>query len=291
MTQRQSERGLALISVLWALTLLSLIALTVISAARTEVKIAAYLLEEAKAEAIADGVANKAIYELLRPPMERDWSPDGQTRPFVFGEAHTTVVIRDELEKIDINNADENVLRALFMTTGIEEEEAQELADAIGDWRDPDDLARLNGAEARDYRVAGLEYEPSNAAFETVDEVQLVLGMSEDLFECIEPALTVYSGRSGISSTARNALVIKTVRRLAGDEGEYKPPAVPSRKASLMSLDGRAFEILVKVPMEQAAAFRRRVVVRITGDRQDPYWVYAWERWDETSQEENCQLS
>ena len=76
------------------------------------------------------------------------------------------------------------------MTAGeLDEPSAARLVDAIGDWKDADDLRRPNGAEAADYQAAGSPYLPANALFETVPELQRVLGMTPALYReaCRQP--------------------------------------------------------------------------------------------------------
>ncbi|HLL20348.1 MAG TPA: hypothetical protein VK439_16335, partial [Rubrivivax sp.] len=46
-----------------------------------------------------------------------------------------------------------------------------------------------------DYASAGLPYGAKDGPFETVAEVEQVLGMTPDLYERLEPHLTIYSGR------------------------------------------------------------------------------------------------
>ena len=43
-----------------------------------------------------------------------------------------------------------------------------------------------------EYKAAGLAYAPRNAPFQTVSEVQQVFGMDYDLYQKIEPAVTIY---------------------------------------------------------------------------------------------------
>ncbi len=62
---------------------------------------------------------------------------------------------------------------------------AEALSDAIQDWHDADDLPRANGAEAPQYIQAGLGYVPTNQPFQTVSEVQQVLGMNYEIFRRI----------------------------------------------------------------------------------------------------------
>ncbi|HEY0180742.1 MAG TPA: type II secretion system minor pseudopilin GspK, partial [Dokdonella sp.] len=83
-----------------------------------------------------------------------------------------------------------------FGAQGLSLDQAQALAAAVMDWRDADDDASPNGAEIAEYKAAGLSYGPKNAPFDTVSELQQVLGMNYALYERLEPTLTIYSGRS-----------------------------------------------------------------------------------------------
>ena len=66
-------------------------------------------------------------------------------------------------------------------------ETAQRTLEAILDWRDADDLKRPNGAEAPDYQAAGSKYVPTNSPFESVGELQRVLGVTPALMARIAP--------------------------------------------------------------------------------------------------------
>src|SRR5690606_16295867 len=62
-------------------------------------------------------------------------------------------------------------------------------------WRDADDLLQpMGGAEAPQYGQAGLPYGAKNAPFETVAEVEQVLGMDPGLFAAAAAHLTVFTG-------------------------------------------------------------------------------------------------
>ena len=61
------------------------------------------------------------------------------------------VRIERETGKIDLNAAEDPMLRALPLALGLDEDRAAALADAIQDWRDDNQLKRERGAEDRDY--------------------------------------------------------------------------------------------------------------------------------------------
>src|SRR5690606_8343088 len=112
-----------------------------------------------------------------------------------FDGLQVEIRITDESGKIDLNAADVQTLDQLFQSFGMDPVESSALADAVMDWRDPDDLTMPNGAEDADYEASGLSYGAADAPFSTVSELQQVLGMDYDLFRQVEPAVTIYTGQ------------------------------------------------------------------------------------------------
>ena len=64
------QRGIALIAVLWGLVLLAIIAASVTATSRTETRLAHNLVENAKAQALADAGIHRAVLGLLQPETE-----------------------------------------------------------------------------------------------------------------------------------------------------------------------------------------------------------------------------
>jgi len=190
------QRGVALVLVLWLSVLLTITVGSFAIVARTETLQARHLFETTQARYAAESGLHRAVYELRRPDIETRWFSDGRSYQVKFEEYDLEIRIRDESGKIDINVADETILGPLFDSIGLDELKSDELVDAIMDWRDPDDLVRLNGAEDDDYEAAGYSYGAKDAPFDTVSEVQQVLGMNYELYSQIEPSITVYTGRA-----------------------------------------------------------------------------------------------
>jgi hypothetical protein len=94
------------------------------------------------------------------------------------------VKVGNESEKTDINKApDVSIRQAIQKALGEERgEEAEGICDALLDWRDADDLFRINGAEAGYYEGMGLPYRPANGPFKVLTEMLLVKGVSPRLF-------------------------------------------------------------------------------------------------------------
>ena len=187
------QRGVALVIVLWAVALMTVLLGSFALIARTENMESRHVFDTVTARYDAEAGLERAVYELRNVDPSQRWVADGRPYEFDFEGAHVSVELTDETGKIDLNTADPVMLTSLFVSVGVDLNRAQALADAIEDWRDPDDLPREQGAEANQYRAAGLNYVPRNAPFQTVSEVQQVYGMDYELYGKIEPAVTIYS--------------------------------------------------------------------------------------------------
>ena len=122
---------------------------------------------------------------------------------------------------------------------GVDPAKAQSLADAIADFRDADNLPRLRGAEEAQYRDAGLVWGPKNAPFQTVGELQQILGMTAEIYRRVAPDLSVYSVTGALSATADERLT--RIMRRAGFDSQTvaaSPSEVFSIRAEAKSANG-----------------------------------------------------
>ena len=110
----------------------------------------------------------------------------------VFGDARYSLRIRDTGAALNLNEADEQVLRQFFAQgIGIDYAYADRLAQAILDWRDEDEIPRLGGAERDEYLKARAPVLPPNRDFAELDELRYVMGMTPALFDEAVPYLTL----------------------------------------------------------------------------------------------------
>jgi general secretion pathway protein K len=196
--RNRRERGLALLAVLWLVTLLSVVAASFSATSRTETQLARNAVERARAEALADAGLYRALFGLLEPAPDRRWRTDGTVYTLALGAGEVGVAVQDEAGRIDLNVATDELIHGLFLSAGLDGAGADALLDALADFRDPDDLRRPGGAEDADYRAAGLPYGAKDAPFEAVEELQQVLGMTPELYRHVAPLVTVYSWQDGI---------------------------------------------------------------------------------------------
>jgi general secretion pathway protein K len=233
------QRGAALLLVMWLILLLSGLVAGYAAAARIESMQGNGLARgTASAEAARAGV-EYAASRLLDPDPARRWASDGRSYRFAFDGAQIDVAVRDEAGKIDLNAAGPGLLLEFFMALGESRESATRLAGAILDWRDEDSLTQpAGGAEDANYQAAGLAWGAKDALFETVAELEQVLGMRPALYASAAPYLTVFSGAAMPDARSADGIVL---RAMGVDRPQaVDPDAVPLAGSGTYSIDSRA---------------------------------------------------
>jgi general secretion pathway protein K len=283
------QSGIALVLALWLTVLLTVLASGFAFSKRSEALAARNAISLARARALADGAVERTAYELMRPRVTDAWTFDGQAHSWSDGDAAIVVVAVDEAAKIDINAAPDPLLKNLLMTIGgLDEPTAVSLVDAIGDWRDPDDLRRANGAEAPEYRAANLKYVPANAPFETTGEAARVLGMTQAVFRRIAPLITVYSHQPGVNAaTAARSVLLALPNatpeavdaylelRAQALASKLPVPAFPPAQA-FASGPVPVWRIRAQATLPDGVTFIREAVLRPSPDAQRPLIALAW---------------
>lgn len=224
-------KGIALVLVLWTLTLLTIMALGMTLTQRTETALLENQIGGARFRATADAAIAYTILSFLLPANEdrldgaesetdSPWIPNGVPRAWQFNGVPVAIAVFNEKSRIDLNQADPQVLAALIEAVGVSEEDATRLADAIADWRDEDDLRLLNGAEDGDYEDAGRPLGAKDAPFSTVEELQQVLGMEPMLYLRLAPELTVDSGDQSPDRQLASPAVLAALDGVTLEEAE-----------------------------------------------------------------------
>lgn len=184
--------------VLWVLSLLTIMAGSFALSMRREAGIVAGGSNNARAAAAAESGLAIAELMLMNPDPLQRWLTDGSIYQVDYADSKIRVRLLSETGKVDLNKADQVLLEGLMTHAPIDADLQIKLVNAILDWRDGDDLVRIDGAEKKEYKDAGLIYQPRNKPFQSIEELQLVLGMNEQVFTWIENLVTVYSGQANV---------------------------------------------------------------------------------------------
>ncbi len=187
------ERGVALMMVLWIFMVLTVLVAEFGRGMRDEAVATQNMAEEVQARGVALGGIAQAIYRTMHAREDNTdeeaeddnpdaWKPDGNWHDGEYAGGKFSVRLLDESGKIPLNRTDEATLRLVLTNVGVTGDAQEELTDAILDWRDPDSMKRLHGAEAEYYLHLPTPYRPKNGPFDSVDELLMVRGITRELF-------------------------------------------------------------------------------------------------------------
>lgn len=303
---RSGDQGFVLIVVLWGLGVLLVLVASFSVTTRSFTKATANRVINAQAQAHAETGVHMALMALIAGRAGRpDTAPavplDGV--PYACKAAAVTtlvITIDDEAGKVDLNGASAGLLQRLFSGFADDARHGEVATRALLDFRDADDVRRNNGAEARDYTVAGLAFGPSNAPLFAVEELEQVLGVSRELYLKVRPFVTVHSRRSGVDPTVASPTLLAALggkpppkrfdaRSIEGQREDYLIP----RKYNVPS-DKTAYTVRVEVHRPSGGLFVQEVVIELLPSRSPPYRYLAWRQGHEARYapsdmtEENC---
>jgi len=288
---KHRQAGIALILVLWIVSLLAVIAGNFAYGMRSEAQITRNLVSIAQARALANAGVQRAWFELAQPAGEAQrWKPDGRVWAMTLADGQVQVIIQDESGKIDINTASEALLKGLFLSVGLDDAQSVDLLDALVDWRDADPVRRPHGAEESEYLAAGMTVMPTNAPFETIDELRRVLGVSPEIFQRLVPSITVHSRQIGVNTALAPRSVLLaipgsspelvdqflTMRAQAFATGVTVPPFAPGAAFETGSVGGGAYSVRSVATMRDTTVYMREAVARIAQNPRRPVTVLAW---------------
>lgn len=186
--------GAALLLVLWLIVLLTALVGAFAMTARVEHMQGQVLARGLSANSAARAGLEYALHRLALDDPRLQWQADGRPYEWQYAGAKVEIRIVSETGKVDLNQADAALLSGLLRALGSDSGEAARLAGAIIDWRDPDSLTQISGgAEDADYASAGRAYGAKDAEFESIAELEQVLGFTPGVYADIAPHVTVHS--------------------------------------------------------------------------------------------------
>ncbi len=215
-----NRRGIALVTTLWILAALVMLAIGFGFLARTEAQVAYNFSSLLQCRWAARAGINRALIEVERLKSQpTTYLGEGgkvltsEEDDVDLGDASYEVVIEDEAGRININASPRVVLENLFGD--------RDYADCIMDWRDTNDEPRPLGAETQYYSLLDEPYRCKNKPFDTVRELLLVKEISEEMLESevgaegrtLADLLTVYSHDENTSVDGEDRLNIQTASK------------------------------------------------------------------------------
>ncbi len=173
-----NRKGGALLAVLWLSAALAAIAFSLAGTVKGETERTSTAVDDVRSYYLATGAIERTI---LRMQWGQPWFTANQ--PFIdydFPTGSVHVEIIPEAAKLNINQASPDQIFRLLAAITRDEGSAQEITQAILDWRTPA-AARTNVLDAY-YLGLNPSFLPRHASFEEIEELVAVKGMTPELF-------------------------------------------------------------------------------------------------------------
>jgi general secretion pathway protein K len=257
---RKTERGFALLIVLWTMVLLALLGSTITSAGRSEAKIAAGLVAAADAQAAADGAIAVAAFHLIGGAAQA-WNPDGRAYTIHIGGSTVAVTLADQRGKIDPNATPPGIVAALLRNGGLAAATAQNVASAMTDWRSAvdSDLDPTYRSQRRSY---GAPHEP----FQSIDELSLVAFVTPRIFALLRPNISLYLDQSPYVALAAPPVAAAINVAMQRDHLNLDPEAEAGQLVVSVTATAR----------NRDAQFTRQAMLVVTMAPGKPYNIVEW---------------
>jgi len=186
---RSPQSGTVLIVTIWVVLVLAGLALVFAQSMRVAAAVSANHVASLQAECLAAGALEYLVATLSAGTQENGTSSQttDSYEALQVGQGYFWILrsnlesdrefdygLANESNKINLNSASQEMLQRLPGMTA-------ELAASIIDWRDSDSEVTTGGAEDEYYLLQSNAYHCKNAPPETVDEILLIKGASEEL--------------------------------------------------------------------------------------------------------------
>jgi general secretion pathway protein K len=295
------SEGFALIMVLWFLVLIAAISTYLMANARSETAVARNIRAAATAEALADAAVAEAVFNQTVRATAGRWKVDGEPHLISLPDGEAIVRLYDENQKVNPNRASDALMAALFEAAGVERALARSLGASIADWVDSETEPRPLGAEMQQYLDAGRSYSPPNAPVESIDELQLVIGITPEVVTLVRPYLTIHTESkqpdgNNAPPIVRRALALAARAPAVNASDDESPDDAPvaavalttavaaATPASVAAVAGVSKKEIVRLSVTARASnggvFVRDAVLKLDSDHPKGYVVLDWRRGD-----------
>lgn len=216
---RKSEKGVALILTLLITAILVTIIVEVNYSTQVNMRISGNFRDDLQASYLAKSGVNIAISYLKydgqnteTDNLTEDWAKSYP--PLPIGEGFVNVMIEDENGKIHVNGAvkengevDQFIYDALSRLFQREEVDIG-ILNSIIDWIDPNDDPLPEGAEDSYYGSLDPPYECKDGPLDTLSELLMIKGVTDEVYGKISKYLTIYSdAKVNINTAGKDVLV------------------------------------------------------------------------------------
>jgi len=261
----KDQSGIAVLSVILCIAIMASLAAAVLNLERQSHQIVVQGRNDLKSQSIVEAALIQTVAGMLERNPKLRWKADGPPRHLDIYNVGVVIAVRSENNRLDINTATKSAWLQTLKSSGLSMELADRLTDQILDWKDENQLARLNGAERSAYIADDRSRFPANRLFTHVTELAAILNMTPELLTCLLPSLTLHSGKSEPKGSFNSTALIKKA---------FGNPKVPT---PAHVTQGQAYSVSISFQNESSRPNNKvEIIIRLTGDKKKPFWIHEW---------------
>lgn len=228
----------------------------------------AYLLTDTEPE--TDFVDEEGIFrtDTEREPISGSKLVDGTL---------VEISLTDEESRLNINRISRSTMKKLLERIEVPDDTVQIISDSIEDWKDPDDLHRLSGAEDTYYAEFG--YMAKDSHFDVIEELLLVRDARPEYLFGTEETISLYplstTWGDGININTASSEVLEVIGlskmeaeqviRIRESSGPYKQFTRTLRERVTISSSNFRIEVMATPPGSNQSVKITSVVNRKIG--------------------------
>jgi general secretion pathway protein K len=199
---RSDQGGFALLAVTLVMALLGVVVTELAFSMRLEAAMVRSYKDSILARYLAEAGIQQGIREVLNDATVHGLDDAGQVMFYQAPQSGTTPKalpelprshvqlgagefsyrITDEEARLNVNARQSGALERLLMALDVDKQERDVIVDSIEDWRDANDLARINGAESDFYLQLPVPYRPRNGNLQDLAELLQIRGITPELY-------------------------------------------------------------------------------------------------------------
>jgi len=196
------QRGFALLAVTLVLALLGVVVTELAFSMRLEAAMVRSYKEAILARHLAEAGMQQAIREVLSDSTVQGLDEDGQLvfyqvaqsgatpkalpklpRSHVqLGPGEFSYRITDEEARLNLNGVQRGLFDKLLTALDVDKQERDIITDSVEDWKDANEIHRMNGAESDYYLQLPVPYRSRNSALQDIAELLQIKGITPDLY-------------------------------------------------------------------------------------------------------------
>lgn len=230
-----------LLTALWLLILAGVMGAAVMLSGLTAARQANTQAAAVAAELAAESALAEVEYDLLASGARSRWARDDATGTFTYGDVSVSVASSAEEGRLDVSAAEPKDIAVVLQALGADERTAQRIAGDI------------------------VELRTSGGQLVSVSQLAALPEMSERLWACLAPHVTIYTGFARPAPRYADAVLQRSL--------DLKPPEGSGGSATSDIGDAASiFRLSATAQNETDGSTTVVRVVRATGERLRPIW-------------------